>query len=70
MLSFSEAIFGLYSHHLCHLDANRVFHFFWSRPSDITLEKEMATHILVGKIPWTEAPSRLQSMGSQRVGHD
>ena len=36
------------------------------------LEKEMATYssILAWKIPWTETPSRLQSMGSQRVGHD
>ena len=36
------------------------------------LEKEMATHssILDWKIPWTEEPGRLQSMGSQRVGHD
>ena len=36
------------------------------------LEKEMATHssTLAWKIPWTEKPSRLQSMGSQRVGHD
>ena len=36
------------------------------------LEKEMATHstILAWKIPWTEDPGRLQSMGSQRVGHD
>ena len=36
------------------------------------LEKEMATHssILVWKIPWMEEPGRLQSMGSQRVGHD
>ena len=35
-------------------------------------EKEMATHssILAWKIPWTEEPGRLQSMGSQRVGHD
>ena len=32
----------------------------------------MATHssILARKIPWTEEPGRLQSMGSQRVGHD
>ena len=32
----------------------------------------MATHysILVWKIPWTEKPGRLQSVGSQRVGHD
>ena len=36
------------------------------------LEKEMATHFstLAWKIPWTEEPGRLQSMGSQRVGHD
>ena len=36
-----------------------------------TLEKEMATHcnILAWRIPWTEAPGRLQSMGSQRVGY-
>ena len=36
------------------------------------LEKEMATHssILAWKIPWTEDPGRLQSMGSQTVGHD
>ena len=35
------------------------------------LEKEMATHsrILAWRIPWTEEPGRLQSMGSQRVGH-
>ena len=36
------------------------------------LETEMATHssILAWRIPWTEEPGRLQSMGSQRVGHD
>ena len=36
------------------------------------LEKEMATHSsnLAWKIPWTEKPGRLQSMRSQRVGHD
>jgi len=36
------------------------------------LEKEMATHssILAWKIPWTEEPGRLQSVGLQRVGHD
>ena len=35
-------------------------------------EKEMATHssIVAWKIPWTEEPGRLQSMGSPRVGHD
>ena len=36
------------------------------------LEKGMAPHssTLAWKIPWTEKPGRLQSMGSQRVGHD
>ena len=36
------------------------------------LEKEMATHstILAWRIPWTEESDSLQSMGSQRVGHD
>ena len=36
------------------------------------LEKAMATHssTLAWKIPWTEKPGRLQSMGLQRVGHN
>ena len=36
------------------------------------VEKEMAIHssILAWKIPWMEVPDRLQSMGSQRAGHD
>ena len=36
------------------------------------LEKEMETHssILAWIIPWTEEPGGLQSMGSQRIGHD
>ena len=36
------------------------------------LEKEMAIHssTIAWKIPWTEEPGRLQSMGSQRVRHD
>ena len=40
----------------------------WEDP----LEKEMATHssILAWKIPWSEKPDKLQSMGSQRVQHD
>ena len=40
----------------------------WEDP----LEKEMAMHssTIAWKIPWTEEPGRLQSMGSQRVGHD
>ena len=44
----------------------------WSLAWENPLEKEMATHssILASKIPWTEECGRLQSMGSQRVGHD
>ena len=40
----------------------------WEDP----LEKSMATHssILAWRIPWTEGPDGLQSMGSQRVEHD
>ena len=50
-----------------------------TRLSDLTLtfhfpalEEEMATHssILAWKIPWTEEPGGLQSMGSRGVGHD
>ena len=51
----------------------------WTRLSDFTftfhfhaLEKAMSTHssIHAWRIPWTEKPGELQSMGSQRVGHD
>ena len=40
----------------------------WEDP----LEKEMAIHSssIAWKIPWTEEPGRLPSMGSQRIGHD
>ena len=40
----------------------------WEDP----MEKEMATYssVLAWEIPWTEEPGRLQSMGSQRVGHN
>ena len=40
----------------------------WEDP----LEKEMATHssTVAWKIPWMEGPGGLQSIGSQRVGHD
>ena len=36
------------------------------------LEKEMGMHssILAWRIPWTEEPGGLQSMGLQRIGHD
>ena len=44
----------------------------WSLGQEDLLEKEMATHssTLAWEIPWMEKPGRLQSTGSQRVGHD
>ena len=49
--------------------------FFWGGAVFLvvcSMEKAMATHsnTLAWKIPWTEEPGRLQSMGSLRVGHD
>ena len=43
-----------------------------SQKLEILMEKAMAPHssTLAWKIPWTEEPGRLQSMGSLRVGHD
>ena len=54
--------------HLPTMQETQVRSLGWEDP----LEKEMATHssTLAWKIPWTEKPGRLQSMGSQRVGHD
>ena len=50
------------------MQETRVLFLGWEDP----LEKEMAIHsrTIAWKIPWTEEPNRLQSMGSQRVGHD
>ena len=54
--------------HLPTMQETRAQSLGWEDP----LEKEMAIHssILAWKIPWMEEPGRLQSMGSQRVGHD
>ena len=54
--------------HLPGMRETRVRSLGWEDP----LEKEMATHssTLAWKITWTEKPGRLQSVGSQRVGHD
>ena len=62
---------SLVAQRLKHLPAmweTRVRSLSWEDP----LEKEMAPHssTLAWKIPWTEEPGRLQSMESQRVGHD
>ena len=54
--------------HLSTMRETQVQSLGWEDP----LEKAMATHssTIAWKIPWTEEPGRLQSMGSQRVGHD
>ena len=54
--------------HLLSMKENWVQSLGWKDP----LEKGMATHssIFAWKIPWMEEPGRLQSTGSQRVGHD
>ena len=54
--------------HLPAMQETRIRPLGWEDP----LKKEMAPHssTLVWKIPWTEEPGRLQSMGSPRVGHD
>ena len=54
--------------HLPAMQETRVRSLGWEDP----LEKEMATQssTLAWKIPWTEEPGRLQSMGSQRVRHN
>ena len=54
--------------HLSTVQETRVRSLGWEDP----LEKEMAIPLrtIAWKIPWTEEPGRLQSMGSQRVGHD
>ena len=54
--------------HLSTMPETQVRSLGWEDP----LEKEMAIHssTISWKIPWTEEPGRLQSMGSQRVRHD
>ena len=54
--------------HLPAMRETRVWSLGWEDP----LEKEMETQssILIWRIPWREEPGRLQSTGSQRVGHD
>ena len=61
---------------MCHLDKKRLPIMWETQVQTLgwedLLEKEMVTHssILAWKIPWMEEPGRLQSMGSQRVGHN
>ena len=62
---------SLVAQRLKHLPAVRET-WVWSLGWEDLLEKGMATHssILAWRIPWTEEPGRLQSMGVQRVRHD
>ena len=71
VLRLTEMWASLVAQRLKHLPAMRETQV-WSPAWEDPLEKEMAAHssILAWKIPWTEEPSRLRSMGSQRVGHD
>ena len=57
--------FGVKGHNSAHNRRSAVNH-------GKIMEKEMTTHssTLAWKIPWMEEPGRLQSMGSQRAGHD
>ena len=68
MHSYLTSLVAQMVKHLPTMEETRVRSLGWEDP----LEKEMATHssILAWKIPWTEEPGWLQSMGSQRVGHD
>ena len=80
LLAVQGTLKGLLQHHyvlpkvaqtvkrLPAMQKTRVQSLGWEEP----LEKEMAAHssTLAWKIPWTEEPGRLQSMGSQRVRHD
>ena len=54
--------------HLSTMRETRIQSLGWEDP----LENEMAIHssTVARKIPWTEEPGKLQSTGSQRVGHD
>ena len=69
----------LYTYYIASLEAQRLKHLLEMRETWVQSlgredppEKEMATHssTLAWRIPWTEQPGRLQSMGSLRVGHN
>ena len=67
LLSFGASLVAQTVKPLCSMEETRV----WSLGQKDPLEKEMATHssILAWKIPGTEEPAGLLSMGSYRVGH-
>ena len=67
-LTYLTSLVGQTVKHLSTLWETQVWSLGWENP----LEKEMAIHssTIAWKIPWTEEPGRLQSLGLQRVGHD
>ena len=67
-LSFGKEFAGNVGKRLPAMQETWVQSLGWEDPP----EKEMVTHssILAWRIPWAEKPDRLQSTGSQRVGHD
>ena len=70
---FTAAYYSItlvFHHHFFHLKS--IMAIFLSAPMQPLPEKAMAPHssTLAWKIPWTEEPGGLQSMGSLRVGHD
>ena len=67
LLSFAKMVYKPLN-----LSVSLGFMYFFVNSYAHKMEKAMAPHssTLAWKIPWTEEPGRLQSMGSQRVGHD
>ena len=63
---------GKFPYGLCFLCVKNALVFNFSLKKSYGLEEEMATHssILAWRIPWTGEPGSLQSMGSQRAGHN
>ena len=76
METVTEFILGGFKITIASLVAQRLMHLPPMRGTfpglERSLEKEMANHssTLAWEIPWMEKPGRLQSMGSQRVGHN
>ena len=54
------------------MQATRILSLGWEDPLEKGMDREGNTHssILAGRIPWTEEPGGLQSMGPQRVRHN
>ena len=70
--TWQAAIYGPDSDWMTTLYKLKMYKMFFDTRLYCNMEKEMAAHsgTLAWRIPWTEEPSGLQSVGSQRVGHD